>query len=529
MTVTQDGSVVPIVDLFAGPGGLGEGFSSLSGDPFQIAVSAEMEASAHQTLKLRAYYRLLRRNGIEALQPYYRFCNGESTVPYDSSTEAIWEKAAEEAQRLTLGNEEDNERLESILSGLDLGLRGPWVLIGGPPCQAYSLVGRSRNKGRDDYSPEEDHRHFLYREYLRIIQRFRPTVFVMENVKGILSASVGGQRIFHTILKDLADPDLAVGERKSRGGYRIHSLTCDAYFERSMSPDDIELRNFIVRAEEYGVPQARHRVILVGIRDDIEIAPTQLRRTHQTMGVYDAIRALPPLRSRLSKQEDSPEIWARIVNEHFAELMAAAEQRPEMADLRQVFHQYAGRVTSALGHGALRMSKEESTLIGGGLEDWYGDKMLSVWLNHESRSHMVSDLRRYAFAAAFARARHRSPSGHTEFNLVDALRPSHANWESGNFKDRFRVQLAGAPATTVTSHISKDGHYFIHPDPAQCRSLTVREAARLQTFPDNYFFQGNKTQQYHQVGNAVPPLLANKIAEVVQDVIVRSASMVKFA
>ena len=530
MTAIQDGSFVPIVDLFAGPGGLGEGFSSLCGDPFQIAVSAEMEESAHQTLRLRAYFRLLQRKGGEALRPYYRFCNGESAVPYDSSTEAMWQKAGEEAQRLTLGNEEDNRRLESILNGLDLGSHGPWVLIGGPPCQAYSLVGRSRNKGKDDYKPEEDHRHFLYREYLRIIQRYRPAVFVMENVKGILSSSVGGQRIFHTILKDLADPDLAVGERKSRGGYRIHSLTCGTYFERSMLPDDIDPRNFVVRAEEYGIPQARHRVILLGVRDDIEIAPSPLKRSLQMMSVYDAIRALPPLRSRLSKQEDSPELWAKIVNEHFAELMTAAEGHPELGDLHQVLQQYAGRVTSALSHGGLRMNKAANVApIGGGLEDWYDDKKLTVWLNHEARSHMVSDLRRYAFASAFARARHRSPAGHSEFTLIDTLRPSHENWESGKFKDRFRVQLAGGPSTTVTSHISKDGHYFIHPDPAQCRSLTVREAARLQTFPDNYFFQGNRTQQYHQVGNAVPPLLARKIAEVVRDVIERSATALQFA
>jgi DNA (cytosine-5)-methyltransferase 1 len=130
---------------------------------------------------------------------------------------------------------------------------------------------------------------------------------------------------------------------------------------------------------------------------------------------------------------------------------------------------------------------------------------------------MVSDLERYLYFSTAANLNAKSPKGHKQ--VPKRIAPNHANWETGKHADRFRVQIWERPSQTVTSHISKDGHHFIHPDPMQCRSLSVREAARLQTFPDNYFFCGPRTEQFHQVGNAVPPFLARQIAAVVFDLL----------
>jgi DNA (cytosine-5)-methyltransferase 1 len=509
---------IPVVDLFAGPGGLGEGFSSLdNGNAFRIHVSAEMDEAAHKTLKLRAFYRLLKRRGEESVAPYYSFCNGESRDPWDEETADLWEEAGNEARRITLGTPEGNGELEAAISAGRLGPHSPWVLIGGPPCQAYSLVGRSRNRGKFQYRAEDDHRHFLYREYLKVIQKYRPAVFVMENVKGILSSKVGGQQIFHSILEDLADPDKALGEY-SCSGYRIHSLSAPTIFESHISPAKIDAHKFIIRAEDYGIPQARHRVILLGVRADIFGSPRLLSKVASTT-VLDALHGLPRLRSRISRGADVGQIWEKTVRQHVSELMKEVSSDQYLGALQEGFRLAESGISGALGCGSLRLPRGGSDFQPkSALESWYHDGNLRVWLNEETRSHMSTDLRRYIYAAVFAETFNRSPKGHQEFRL-SGLSPAHKNWESGKFSDRFRVQQYDRPSTTITSHISKDGHYFIHPDPSQCRSLTVREAARLQTFPDNYFFQGNRTEQFHQVGNAVPPLLAQKIADLVNQLI----------
>ena len=252
------------------------------------------------------------------------------------------------------------------------------------------------------------------------------------------------------------------------------------------------------------------------MRDDINDTPSILHKIINESTVADAIADLPPLRSRLSKEVDSPEIWSAKIEGFRLELIRKLSRGNELPDLIKRLKTYEGYISSDLNHGSSRVDRSPSKqTVKSLLGRWYRDDKLRVWLNHESRGHMESDLRRYLYASAFSLAYEYSPKGHDEFKLAE-LSPNHKNWETGKFADRFRVQVHNRPATTITSHISKDGHYFIHPDPSQCRSLTVREAARLQTFPDNYFFQGTRTQQFHQVGNAVPPLLAKQIAEVVR-------------
>jgi DNA (cytosine-5)-methyltransferase 1 len=310
---------IKIVDLFAGPGGLGEGFSQLeNGSAFKILISAEMETTARKTLRLRSFFRLI-RNDVAALKSYYEFCNGDQNeYSANEFTKSAWEEAGQEAQQLELGNPDDNEKLDAVLKA-KLDTKAPWVLIGGPPCQAYSLVGRSRNLGKPLYRPEDDPRFFLYREYFRIVKEREPPVFVMENVEGILTAKVGGEQIFPTILKELS----SAGENGTRLGYRIHSLVTDTHYEHGKTDlNSIDLRDFIVKSDLFGIPQARHRVILLGVRTDIIAKFDRLQPVAEADRVHvnQVIHDLPKVRSRLNKQADSSELWAEEVRKNMWEL-----------------------------------------------------------------------------------------------------------------------------------------------------------------------------------------------------------------
>jgi DNA (cytosine-5)-methyltransferase 1 len=499
-----------VVDIFAGPGGLAEGFARCRDtegrQPFAIALSIEKEASAFSTLRLRSFFRQF---GEAVPEDYYRYTAG--VIDLDQLTSAHpaeWTAACDETLQLELGAPGSNEilypRLDAIRDAADRNT----VLIGGPPCQAYSLVGRSRNRGIAGYVPNEDHRHYLYKQYINIIGRLQPAAFIMENVKGILSARIDKERIFPKVLKDLCQA----------GGIS------DNYTLLPMiAPADHRGSEHVIESERFGIPQCRHRVILFGVRRDVAIAIGGLRMDGPRLqpvqimtNVQDVLQGMSPVRSGLSKAEDSADAWRGAVTSAFR-LAAEAVFDEEDEQLDRLAARLAEHAETLASSAPLpRSSRRLAPVSNNALSDWLVDPKLTSLPNHEARGHMESDLARYAFAATFAAEFGRSPKAG---QFPAKLAPAHQNWQSGKFSDRFRVQRWGAPSTTVTSHISKDGHYFIHPDPLQCRSLTVREAARLQTFPDNYLFEGNRTQQYVQVGNAVPPLLAMKIADLLLQVL----------
>jgi len=506
---------IPIVDLFAGPGGLGEGFSSVydkTGEQiFNVQVSIEKDPIAHQTLSLRSIFRRFPRDLVPDC--YYDYMRGDITKSELFSHPSISkhaQAALEDARNVTLGEVPEKDVDQWISDAI--GNSDPWVLIGGPPCQAYSLAGRSRMRGKDPEAFEADNRHFLYKEYLRIIRKFGPAVFVMENVKGILSSTHGGSPIFGRILEDLAKPGNGLE-------YDIRSFVTSGHGE-SIKPQD-----FIIESENFGVPQMRHRVILFGIRRDLASLDHNiiLPASAGKVSVRQAISDLPPLRSRLSKEPDSFDSWLQAVGEVSrslkgwrAEIRMKIEESMREASVRaREHHSTGGRFV----HG----NCGNVDTMPAHLRSWYRDPKLGGTSLHESRSHMRSDLHRYLFASCYAAESGFSPK---LAQFPKGLLPNHVNADADDapFGDRFRVQLGPLPSTTVVSHIAKDGHYYIHPDPSQCRSLTVREAARLQTFPDNYLFEGNKTQQYTQVGNAVPPYLAYQVAGVVSDFLFRTAT-----
>ncbi len=633
---------VQIIDVFAGPGGLGEGFSAYQDEngnfPFQIKISVEMEQYAHKTLRLRAFTRYFTHNNMNLPKIYFDYIAGtnkllgkllefrmweeeentftennknewklispefycpieyqEAKSQYKSNWKHIFiaiKQAIFEARRMTLGPDKKDIH-KAIKAQIVKGT--PTILIGGPPCQAFSTVGRSRRKGHvtnnivtnDNalavWDQDNDGRTWLYKEYIKIINDFKPEVFVMENVRGMLSAKVDGVKgekvhVWKQIFSDLNKPSSVLEGKSTKLEYDIYSLATESKFTGSI--DDLNKLNgadFVLNSKNYGIPQARERVILLGVRKNVSnalgenfIAMLSKIDQHQQTHVSNAIGDLPILRSGVGRQEheyngkDAPEqscvkaddeyiYWNKELKQKLNNAVkrlkkSSNSHQKKVWDILSLAYKGHERLSktsrniidvtnrdfestndsigkfSKLSFSRLAHDNRDSSNLGyvEQLIEWYAPKdQKKLVLNHETRNHMDSDLCRYIYSASYSlivpeegeRINPRLP----ELEEAGLDPKGHKNRES--FIDRFRTQIWNRPATTITSHISKDGHYYIHPDPSQMRSFTVREAARIQTFPDNYFFDGPRTAQFIQVGNAVPPLLAKKIANIVFNIL----------
>jgi DNA (cytosine-5)-methyltransferase 1 len=543
---------IPVIDLFAGPGGLGEGFAKAG---FDIVLSIEMDATACNTLRLRKFYSLYKDNSVPKL--YYDVIRGDKPLlDLQNKYAKEWKVAASKVLKAEIGTNKEYiySKISEALKGYD---KKKLIVIGGPPCQAYSLAGRSARLGlgdkynqiikkfflndkidaldndkklekiinkknnpntskEDKISLQEienyilkkndefykDSKHKLYEHYLNIIEYFQPVLFVMENVKGINSAIVPSKnnkkiKVLDKILNDINDL-----------GYKTLSIGEDKNSQNSF----FKPKDFLIKCENYGIPQRRHRVIIIGLNNsnnkNINIDTLKINNIHIT--VKDMIDDMPILRSGLSKGNDTYENWLNTLEKQL--------NINNINELDKCLNIIKNNKTLTRGKPFLENDFKSSNHK---VKKWIYDKKLNGVIQHTTRSHMESDLIRYMYSSWFSNKKNK------QIKIVDwpiQLRPMHKNISVKNNKlstsshvDRFKVQSFDAPSNTITSHISKDGHYFIHPDATQCRSFTPREAARLQTFPENYYFFGGRTSQYHQIGNAVPPYLAYQIAILIND------------
>lgn len=410
--------------MFAGAGGLTEGFFR---NDFNIVSHIEMNVHAARTLETRTLFHALAEKGRQDI--YYRYYDQkisrdefrEECRSLDvSDTGIIARELSVETLDKTIGQVHD--RLD------DLNRNTVDVIIGGPPCQAYSLIGRAR----DPESMRNDPRNNLYLHYLRFIDEFNPEIFVFENVPGLISARNG--EIFSDFQK------------------RIDSL---GYY----TPPEPRILN----ARDFGVLQNRKRIIIIGWKKGYDHLKYPVFKTveHQYK-VRDVLKDLPELKP--GEGTDGPQRY---------------------------------RVDGSSGY----------------LKD-YKIRDDHIYVRHHiARIHNERDREIYRIAIRMWN----NGKKRLRYNELPECLKTHANQSS--FLDRFKVVDGNGLSHAIVAHLSKDGHYFIHPDINQARSLTVREAARLQSFPDNYLFEGPMTAQYVQIGNAVPPLMASTIAQKIKEMI----------
>lgn len=412
------------IDLFAGAGGLSEGFINQGFTPL---AHVEIDTAACKTLTTRsAYHYLKKKNNIET---YHQYLKGEI------NREDFYKKIPEEIKNSIINQGVGEQNNSSIFKRIDsklnqLELKEIDLIVGGPPCQAYSLVGRARS----DNGMKRDSRNYLYVQYGKFLAKYQPKMFVFENVIGLLSAGKG------IYLKNM---------------------------ERLFNKKGYKIEIFRVNAENFGVLQKRKRLIIIGWKDDF----------------------VPNLPAFDSHQNG----LSAFVHHIFSDLPVL-----QAGDGTDKFANYTAPINNYL----------KTTGIRNGID---------VVTQHISRPHSEQDKEIYKIAVD----KWENKMERLNYNDLPERLKTHDNRTS--FTDRFKVVANNLSAAhTVVAHIAKDGHYYIHPDSAQNRSVSVREAARLQSFPDDYYFEGvkdfgNRTAAFRQIGNAVPPLMAQEIALKIKD------------
>ena len=404
------------IDLFAGAGGLSEGFIRAGFEPI---AHVEMNKDACDTLKTRTAFHYLRENG--RVDEYYDYLK-ENISRLD-----LWNKIPDNLINSVINTEISADTLPFIFEKIDkeLGNKKVDLVIGGPPCQAYSVAGRARDpKGMSD-----DPRNYLYKYYVEFLKRYQPKMFVFENVPGILSANNGGylELIFEAVRE---------------AGY--------------------ELDKKVLNAKHFGVLQDRKRVIIIGWK----------KNKKQKYPVFD---------------EKEPQF--EILKDLFADLPKIQNGQGAWGVVK-----YAKKTTPYLEKNKIRNCIDFTT-------------------QHIARPNNQNDLEIYKIAVQqWVNDKKRLNYGDLPVRLI-----KHSNTTS--FSNRFQVVNHAGVSHTVVAHICADGHYYIHPDIKQNRSITVREAARIQSFPDDYFFEKSRTTAFKQIGNAVPVLMAEGIANKIKELL----------
>lgn len=381
------------IDLFAGCGGLSEGFYM---ENFEALAHVEIDSVACKTLKTRMDY-----------------------YGYSDSASAVLEADITSPDMVS--------RIEKAVKGAEVD-----VIIGGPPCQSFSSLGRAK----DDNGMKDDPRNYLFESYVKILNHFLPKFFVFENVTGLLTATLNGEHIVNRITNELGKH------------YKVK----------------LEVLN----SANYGVPQIRKRVIIIGVRDDIALD-------------------IDTIYSSVAKTHYDPEMPEKDRKglKKYVTVRDAIEELPKL---------FPGQGSKSISFTSKRDNEFLRKIV---------KKDLRILLDHVARNHNDRDIERYRVMS----------KEHWTFQELLQNRPDLNHEKQRVFGNSYTVQWWDLPSRTIIAHLYKDGNQFIHPDHTQGRTFTVREAARIQSFPDDFVFEGARTDQYKQIGNAVPPLLANAIAK----------------